>query len=116
MKFWISFSLTLAIAAGIAIGTLSPPQDNGTLPPHTDKLLHFLAFALLALPLIWQNPRHTLWLTPAALIYGGTIELLQPNVGRSAEWLDFLADAAGIALGNLPFILSRKRTRKKLTT
>jgi VanZ family protein len=64
--------------------------------------MHALAFALLVLPLGWADIRSTLWLAPLALAYGGAIEVLQPFVGRGAEWGDLLADAAGIGIGLLP--------------
>lgn len=94
--------LTLFVALLIAWGTLSPPGAPGPALPLTDKQIHALAFALLVLPLGWVRPRAALWLGPLALAYGGAIELIQPSVGRSAEWGDLLADAIGIALGLLP--------------
>ncbi len=94
--------LTLFVALLIGWGTLSPPGAPGPALPLTDKQIHALAFALLVLPLGWVRPRAALWLGPLALAYGGAIELIQPSVGRSAEWGDFLADAIGIALGLLP--------------
>lgn len=94
--------LTLIVAGIIAAGTLIPPAPDAAPLPLTDKQLHALAFAALVLPLGWLRPRHALWLAPLALGYGGAIELLQPLVGRSAEWGDLLADAIGIGAGLLP--------------
>ena len=37
----------------------------------------------------------------AVTAYGGLIELIQPYVNRYGEFSDFLADAAGAALGGL---------------
>ena len=48
-----------------------------------------------------------------AIIVGGAIELLQLhlNWGRSAEWLDFLADTLGIVLGLLVGSFNSKETQ-----
>lgn len=108
-RFRISLAaaLTLLTAAVIALGTLSPPGQGGAMPL-TDKQLHFLAFAALALPLGWVRPRWVLWLVPVALAYGGLIELVQPSVGRSADWGDLLADGLGIVAGVLPGQIRRR--------
>jgi VanZ family protein len=94
--------LTLCIALGIAWGTLTPMPPPTAPPDGTDKIQHFAAFALLVLPLGWVDIRNALWLAPLALLYGGAIEIIQPLVGRGAEWGDLLADALGIAAGLLP--------------
>ncbi len=36
---------------------------------------------------------------PAAILFGGAIELIQPYVGREGEWADFVADVIGIGCG-----------------
>ena len=102
--------LTLLVALGIGWGTLNPPGPPGPPLPLTDKQLHALAFALLVLPLGWADIRHAVWLAPLALAYGGAIELVQPFVGRGAEWGDLLADGIGIGLGLAPGAL-RARLR-----
>jgi hypothetical protein len=43
--------------------------------------------------------RHLVWILPLALIFGGAIELIQPNFEREASWADFQADLLGIAAG-----------------
>lgn len=93
--------LTIVIALGIAWGTLSPPGGAGAPLPLTDKQIHALAFALLILPLSCVHPHRALRLAPLFLAYGGAIELVQPLVGRGAEWGDLLADAIGLAAGLL---------------
>lgn len=114
MKLHLTSALTLAIAVLIAFGTLTPPGPPGPPLPFTDKQMHFMAFALLVMPLIWVKPRYVLWLAPLALIYGGVIELLQPFVGRSADWLDLLADSGGILAGLLPgFVRSKLRKTQR---
>lgn len=65
---------------------------------HLDKAVHFAIFALLA-ALLWKGFR--LKPTTALLIlgsYGGGIELTQHFfTRRHGDWLDFLADIAGVA-------------------
>ena len=69
-----------------------------------DKLLHAVAFCLLAW-ILWRSFRHlsTAWrglcfAAVAALGYGAVIEGVQPLFGRTADPLDFVADALGVAV------------------
>lgn len=66
-----------------------------------DKLHHALAFAALVLPCAVARPRAAIPIALGAIAYGGAMELIQPSFGRSAEWLDLLADAVGAVLGVL---------------
>lgn len=92
-------ALGLAFALIIALATLFPvsprmPQVNGV-----DKVYHFIAFATLIFPLILTDSRRWFWAVPLAIAYGGVIELVQPSVGRGAEWLDWGADISGVLAG-----------------
>ena len=90
--------ITLALALIIATLTLLPsPGPQGI--PGLDKLAHFLAFGALAAPLAFAYPRHWRAVALAVLAYGGLIEIVQPYMGRSAEWADLLADGVGAFLG-----------------
>ncbi|MEX0339302.1 MAG: VanZ family protein [Arenibacterium sp.] len=93
----LALSLTLLMAVLIAIGTLWPSSGPSG-PPGHDKVLHAAVFAALVLPVALWARRHLTWLVPAALAYGAFIELVQPFVGRGAEWMDLVADAIGVAL------------------
>jgi VanZ family protein len=97
----IALALTMLVAAAIAVGTLTPHDAMPAPPPGTDKLHHFLAFAALVFPATAARPRIALWLVPVAIAYGGAIELIQPSVGRSAEWADFMANGLGASTGAL---------------
>ena len=86
------------IAVLIAVLTLMPAEG---LPPApgNDKLHHFTAFAALVLPVVATRPRAVLWIVPAAVLFGGAIELIQPHVGRHGEWADQLANTLGALTG-----------------
>lgn len=99
--------LTAVIACVIVYGTLSPPGPPGPPLLLTDKQMHALAFFGLVLPLGWVRPRWALRIGLAALAFGGVIELVQPSVGRSAEWADLWADGLGVVIGLLPGQLRR---------
>lgn len=90
---------TALIALAILHATLgsAPPDLGGS---HLDKLAHAGAFALLVLPLASVLPpgRALAGVALAAVALGGAIELIQPTVGRSAEWLDFWANTLGVLL------------------
>ena len=94
----IAASLTLLLGAVIAVLTLAP--ISSTAVPGSDKLHHAIAFAALAFPVCFARPRLILPVTAAVIAYGGAIELLQPQFGRTAEWADFWADCVGAVIGS----------------
>ena len=82
----------------IAIATLTP-AEHMLEAPGSDKLHHILAFAALTLPLSWLRWQAGWWLIPAAALFGGLIEIIQPHVGRHGDWADALANAVGALCG-----------------
>lgn len=88
--------------------------------PVSDKVLHALAFLIGSI--VWagaleDTPGQTRPLLTAAAVclgMGGLIEVLQTQTStRSAETGDLLADAAGIVVGGLFWLLiSRRRDRQ----
>lgn len=67
--------------------------------PHQDKVAHFLAFGLVLWAfgiLIPRWPRTAL--AALVILLGGATEIIQGLIGRDAEWLDFAADIAGVAV------------------
>lgn len=99
---------TIVLAAVISWLTLTPqdlPKVND-LP--IDKLAHAAAFAALILPSAVLRPGFLWWTFPLAALLGLGIELVQPYVGRSREWIDVVADLAGLLAGTgLGFMLRR---------
>ena len=92
----------------------SDPAEPGY-GPGTDKLYHFIAFATLVFPCSLLFARTLIWVLPAALLFGGAIELIQPYVGRGGELADLVADALSVFVGaahglTLRAIVSRPAT------
>jgi VanZ family protein len=72
--------------------------------PHLDKLMHFMMYFFFMSVLIFENRKtikstsHLFLLALIPLLYGITMEVLQMSVteNRSAEFLDFVSNTAGI--------------------
>lgn len=111
----LGLALSLMIAILIAALTLTPLAT----PPAVnvvgiDKVYHFIAFAALIFPLIATDSRRWSWAVPLAILFGGAIELIQPFVGRDAEWLDFGADLTGVLAGAALAEILHDRIRKAI--
>ena len=67
----------------------------------SDKFMHGLTFAFLALWYTGQYSKHSYgWLAAGLLAFGILIEVCQSLVNyRTAEWGDLWADAVGIVIG-----------------
>ncbi|MEE9380904.1 MAG: VanZ family protein [Hyphomonadaceae bacterium] len=97
----IAMGLALLIAAAIAVLSLMP---GGSAPPvpGSDKVKHFIAYAVLAAPLAFSFGSRAKWRAFAlALAYGVFMEFAQwaAPTGREASVLDAIADALGAGLG-----------------
>jgi VanZ family protein len=107
--------LTGLLAAALAIAMLWPLDLPKSVPNGTDKLVHLLAFGLLVLPAAFscRVPRGLLFggLFVGAAVFGGTIELIQPHFGRSADLNDWMANMLGTTLG---LLLARSVRRVRL--
>ena len=90
------------------VATHIPMPDLGDLPPHSDKLMHFVAYGGLSFLLgLWWTASSRLTLRTAIGVFAVTVvyavvdELLQtiPALHRSGDPYDALADACGSVLG-----------------
>ena len=99
---------TALIAAAIAYLTLTPSRFEALDGLLSDKAYHVIAFAALIFPGALLYLRSLIWLIPAALVFGATIELVQPYVGRSAETADFVADGVGVVCGLILGLILRR--------
>ena len=100
-----------AIAVGLVILYLSLIREPHVHLPKVafaDKWGHMLAYAVLGAAMAFdliRDKRKWLWVWTLGLaipiVYGGVIEILQGAFfyPRSAEWIDWLADIIGTAIG-----------------
>jgi VanZ family protein len=90
-------ALSLIAAVVVAIATLIPAPSGPPRIPHLDKGFHALGFFGITLPAALVLPRRAWVVAGLALALGGVIEVIQPSVGRGAEWADFAANTLGVA-------------------
>jgi VanZ family protein len=84
----------------VAITILSLlPLDSLPTAPESDKTHHFIAYALLAMPIALRQ--HARWrqLLLLCFLWSGVIEMIQPYVNRYGEWADLLANGCGLLMG-----------------
>ncbi len=105
-RFWRAASLVLLLL--VLAATLMPAvwfwSDRVKLAgwaAHFDKWAHFLIFLGLAVWFAGLYQARSYWRVAVGLLaFGVLIELCQRAVGyRSAEWMDVVADGAGIVAG-----------------
>ncbi len=115
--------LTIAYASFIYYAS-SQDTSSVSLPPFSDKLIHFGVFGLLCLMICWTLSSFTIgnkWIYKIILaigitsLYGASDEIHQfftPN--RSADIFDWLADTLGaITAGFFWHMVTHKRQTKK---
>lgn len=123
-------TLTILTILAILWLTLAPdplPSTGMKLFPGADKVVHACMFGGLFFMVYldrdgtyrkrrtpWnpaQRMRFTIFAAMGCALFGGAIELAQDamRMGRSADWLDFVADGAGVALATVltPWIVRR---------
>ena len=93
---WAVFTLIILVA--ITFLSLSPLDELPT-APGSDKTHHLVAYALLMLPTAIRKPNNWILFGLLFIFYSGAIELIQPYVNRYGEWMDMLANTAGIICG-----------------
>ena len=95
------FYLTLGIASIILFLSLQPHDEGGAKIVVFDKLLHFIAYGIMVLPVSLGRMFNYYTVFLFALVFGGCIELIQPLTGREADKMDLWANTAGITFGIL---------------
>lgn len=115
-RFWARLGALAAvgIALGILYGTLSPQPPGPPMHGHADKVAHFLAFFTLVFVPVLTAPGRWRWMLPFAIAFGGLIELVQPQFGRTAEWADFWANNAGALTGAVLGVLTNRLAMRRL--
>jgi VanZ family protein len=105
--------------SGIFIGTHIPLGDLSDLPKHSDKGMHFAAYAGLAFLLAaylaskrTMTFRRYLLAFVVTLTYAVIDELLQMLTSRQADILDAIADASGSLLGLAAFYVTQRSLQR----
>lgn len=101
--FWTLLGSTLILS-------LTPVQQLPQALSFWDKAQHALGFAALAISGLLAYPARTWRFGLGLVLLGVGIELAQAWSGwRHGDWLDWLADCVGLALGWLATRLWRRR-------
>lgn len=104
MKLFLTFIkahwglFTLVIFVAITVLSLYPLESTPSVPG-SDKTHHLIAYALLMFPVALRRPDNWIFFGLLFVGYSGAIELIQPYVNRYGEWMDMLANTAGIICG-----------------
>ena len=111
MRKYLDILFTIAVTLTLTVAMLWPLEAPPLAPEGSDKLVHFVAFATLALPLALSDRIGLLPVFVGASAYGGAIELIQPSFNRSADINDWVADIIGVVLGIGCGLLYRRMRR-----
>jgi VanZ family protein len=114
-RLW-QFALALYWAA-LFVGTHIPIDRVPQAAQTADKIVHIIAFAGLSwlFAMTWElsagrlNSGHLVRAWFLITLYAALEEATQPFVGRYASFFDWLADAAGAALGLALFVWTRSK-------
>ena len=109
LAYAISLFLVTSLALFIAfpVAWLSPVSEQ-------DKFGHLLGFAILAIPAAALHPRSLVVLLPGFMLFGATVELIQPLVGREGDWIDMASNGCGLAGGAVIGLALHKAVRRLL--
>ena len=112
MRKYLDIHLTIIMTLTLTVAMLWPIEAPPPAPEGSDKLVHFIAFAALALPLAQTGRIGLLPVFVGASAFGGAIELIQPSFNRSADINDWIADVVGVVLGIGCGLLYRRIRRR----
>ena len=112
MRKNLDIPLTIIVTLTLTVAMLWPMEAPSPAPEGSDKLVHFVAFAVLAFPLARTGRIGLLPVFIGASAFGGIIELIQPSFNRSADLNDWVADVVGVILGIGCGLLYRRLRRR----
>ena len=104
-KFWKPLAWTVIILILCLMPRSVEPQPSWLIQiPHFDKIVHWSLYAILSflMYLSKQEKQKIVFFIINilfAFVLGGSIELIQPYVGRSKELMDLIADMVGSICG-----------------
>lgn len=101
--------LSTIMLAMVTLASLYP-ADQLPKVPGSDKTHHLISYALVIFPAALARPRHLLMIALTVIGWSGAIELIQPYVNRYGEWLDLVANGAGVTIGLAAGWCLNKRT------
>ena len=99
MRKYLDIPLTIIVTLTLSVAMLWPLEAPPPAPEGSDKLVHLVAFAVLAFPLASTGRFGLLPVFIGASAFGGAIELIQPSFSRSADVNDWVADVVGVVFG-----------------
>lgn len=102
--------MTWLAAVAVVVLSLAPMPTVGDVPRHADKAAHFIAYAGLGLlAMLSQYTLRRRLLAAAAVIgLGLIVECVQGVLPwRSFEWLDIVANSAGVVAGGGVAVVAR---------
>lgn len=122
LRFYPLTLLCLALIFFLSL-LIDVPESKLNDVTYIDKWTHFIMYGGTCSVMWWEYLRchdrvewWKLWLYAiiGMVVLGGVIELLQAycTAHRSGEWLDFVADSLGVALGAGVGLLLNKKMRK----
>ncbi|NDV46758.1 hypothetical protein D0T49_06830 [Paludibacter sp. 221] len=132
-NFFISYWKSIIVFIGILYLSFAPPSAFKSVPTfsNADKVIHFLMYLGLTAVLIYDSRKrnktgkysYSILFFIACIVFpivlGGIIEILQGAYfkPRSASWVDWFADIAGVVAGwgaaHLFFKLKNKKPAEK---
>ena len=111
-RWWLWVGYWIGLFVMMHVPLPAPPE----VPAGSDKGLHFALYLILTLLggryQLGKDARtrpgaFILWAV-VFMVYAAIDEWLQPFVGRTADLIDWLADAAGVAVGTAVLMLARR--------
>jgi VanZ family protein len=107
----------VAYLLALVASTHWPSELKSIQASYFDKVIHFLAFAVLAWLVAWAlrldkggSLQTAAVLVFAIAVFAALDEITQPYVGRQCDPLDWVADLAGATAGISVFSLQSRRS------